>query len=142
MSEDTKELDAQTVSVVVHPESAPAPVPARVEVKLAQVAQPSRVPTSGQSGPPIKLEFEKLNDKERKIVEYLDGAGTGPRSIITIPRLAAVCFKAEADSEAQAASWVRNSLRRLVRGEWVEKFVRGSYRISQKGRMKLKFVAD
>jgi hypothetical protein len=148
MSEEIKADTDKTVAELLAPP--PHAPPAESEsvstpIKQAKILNPTKVPTSGQSAPPITLEWDKLNAKERKLIEFLDGSGTGVRSIVTIPQLAAECFFGVAETEAQANSWVRNSLRRLARGgdsDWVEKFVRGSYRISVRGRMKLKFVDD
>lgn len=103
----------------------------RASTKAAKTDKPS----SGQSGPSLDLPVEKISAKEMKIVEVLDGEGAGTREIWTIDELAEECFKSK--SKKQGNSWVRNSLRRLVRGNVVEKVERGQYRISDSGRKKL-----
>lgn len=142
MSEEIKVEPPSVVEISTPPAPAPASAQAPAPTKEAKVIPSKKVPTSGQSGPPIKLEWNKLNAKERKIVEFLDGDGAGTRTIVTIPELSAECFFGEAETQAQANSWTRNSLRRLVRAGWVEKFIRGSYRIGVVGRTKLKFVSE
>jgi hypothetical protein len=89
-------------------------------------------PTSGQSGPPIDLDYEELNARETKVVDVLNGEGGGTREIRTIKELADAAFPSK--TKKQANSWVRNQLRRLVCAGWVEKVERGSYRVSKKGR--------
>ncbi len=91
--------------------------------------------SSGQSGPGLELALEKLNDREKRVVDALNGKGSGSREIFTIDDLAESCWKSK--SRAQANSWVRNSLRRLIRGGVVEKVERGQYRIADSGRKKL-----
>jgi hypothetical protein len=86
------------------------------------------VPTSGQSGPPLELAKAKLNDKEEKVVTVLL-ADVNP---VPINALATNCFSDQTSSTAN--SWVRNSLRRLVRAKWVEKVGKGTYRLTDKGR--------
>jgi hypothetical protein len=138
MSEEIKAETAPSVETGAPLVSAPESTP----VKAAKIITPEKVPTSGQSAPPRKLEWDQLNAKERKVVEFLDGSGAGGRTIVTISTLAAECFFGEADTQAQAYSWARNCLRRLTTGSWVERFVRGSYRIHHKGRLRLKSVSE
>jgi hypothetical protein len=88
----------------------------------------SAQPTSGQSGPPLELTKDKLNDKEEKVVSVLQ-ADANP---MPINALATNCFSNQ--SAKTANSWVRNSLRRLVRGKWVEKIGKGTYRLTDSGR--------
>lgn len=137
MSEDTKLNVGDTTTVESPPVITPTPPASDTEVKEAKVVKLEKTPTSGQSGPPIDLKWEKMNDKEQALIKFLYGSGTGARPIATISTLASECFFGKADTVAQANSWTRNSLRRLVRGEWVEKFVRGSFRITTKGRARL-----
>lgn len=87
----------------------------------------STQPTSGQSGPPLELTKERLNSKEEKIVTYLSGEANP----VTIIALASICFGDQLTSKAN--SWVRNSLRRLVRAKWVEKVGQGTYRLTEMG---------
>lgn len=92
--------------------------------------------TTGQSAPHHDLPVDDLNAKELKLVNAINGKGTGSREEITIPDLIKV-FQPSADTKAQANSWVRNSLRRLVTGELIEKTARGVYRVTEKGRKRL-----
>lgn len=95
----------------------------------AQARKPrSASPTSGQSGPPLTLVKEKLNSKETKVVASLQDDANP----VAINGLAAACFSNQ--SAKTANSWVRNSLRRLVRGKWVEKVGKGTYRLTEAGR--------
>ncbi len=88
----------------------------------------SGAPTSGQSGPSLDLAKDKLNDKEQKIVATL----LGDANPMPINALATTCFSDQTQSKAN--SWVRNSLRRLVRGKWVEKVGKGTYRVTDQGK--------
>lgn len=88
--------------------------------------KPSR--RTGQSGDKIDLQPSKLNDNERHIVRTLF-EDANPLSIVALANSA---FPQQPPN--QASSWVRNSLRRLVRGDWVEKLGRGTYTLSTLGR--------
>jgi hypothetical protein len=92
-------------------------------------------PTTGQSGPAIELAKEDLNSKELRIVTVL----SEDANPLPITALAAACFKEE--SAAKANSWIRNSLRRPVRGKWIEKMGRGTYRLTQTGKDRLAGIA-
>lgn len=98
-------------------------------VKKPAVARKKRAekPTSGQSGPSVALKREKLNEKEIKVVGVL-ASDINP---MPINGIAATAFP-DKDTK-QSNSWVRNSLRRLVRGQWVEKMAKGTYRLSEVG---------
>lgn len=96
---------------------------------------PRKPPTTGQSAPPIALRMRQLNAKERDVLVRLNGSGTGAREVCTIASLAVDCFGNFPPK--QANSWVRNSLRRLMQGQLIEKVDRGSYRVSELGRRKL-----
>ena len=111
---------------------------AKAKGAKAEGAKKSRKdkPTTGQSGPEIEVKTEDLNAKESKVLDLLNGKGEGPRETISIPELTKV-FKNTADTKAQANSWVRNSLRRLVTSGLVEKLERGSYRIAERARKRL-----
>lgn len=85
-------------------------------------------PSSGQSGPSVDLVRARLNDKEVRVVTVL----AGDLNPVPINALATNCFADQAVGTAN--SWVRNSLRRLVRGRWVEKVGKGTYRLSDVGR--------
>jgi hypothetical protein len=107
----------------------------KVAKKVAKKTTSKAKASSGQGGPSLDLPIEKVSAKERRVLESLDGSGTGTRVIWTIVELAADCWKSK--SKKQANSWVRNSLRRLVRAGIVEKVERGQFRISDAGRKKL-----
>ena len=105
------------------------------KAKIATTKTRVTPPHSGQSGPPLELSYSKLNEKEARLVSVL-GAEVNP---LPLNALAATCWpdKASSTKDAernQANSWVRNSLRRLVRGKWVEKVGKGTYRLSDTGR--------
>jgi hypothetical protein len=114
----------------------PAKKPAKAKAKKP-TKKSKKKPTTGQSGPPVDVPFDTLNDKERKVVTFLNGKGKGPRNPLKIAEIAGACWPRMA--KAQANSWTRNSLRRLVCGGWVEKKdgARGLYWITEKGRKRL-----
>ncbi len=88
-------------------------------------------PSSGQSGPPIDdLTYEKLNKKERKVVEALS-----ENVKMTISEIGASCFPHE--PKRKQRSWTRNSLRRLVRGCLVEKVNEGVYKATGLGKKRV-----
>jgi hypothetical protein len=93
----------------------------KVAVKAADAVETS----SGQAGPPLQI--TKVNLKESKVIEQLNH-GSEPQKISEIAK----CFKGK--SKAQANSWVRNSLRRLVRGGLVKQVQRGTYTLTAKGK--------
>jgi len=94
---------------------------------------------SGQNGPAVELAVDELNDKERKVVDTLNGAGRGERPELTIAALGSGAFPKQA--KPQGMSWVRNSLRRLVRAGYVERCKRGAYRVTDTGRRRLSKAA-
>lgn len=101
--------------------------------KAASKAKPAKAekPTTGQSGPAIEgLAYEMLNPKAMKIVDEL--VKKGPQTIGTLAEM----FKSR--GVAKANSTVRNSLRRLVCGGFVEKVDRGEYKVTVGGRRKQK----
>ena len=105
---------------------------------MASKKQPKKklTPTSGQSGPIMKdLKLSDLNPKERRVLVAMNGEGTGKRVEMGIPDLATSCWKNK--SKFQSNSWVRNSLRRLVRAKMIDKLARGAYRISDGARKQL-----
>jgi hypothetical protein len=111
-----------------------AKLAAKAEKKLASKPKDVSVkptPSTGQSGAPIKdLTAEDLNDKETVIMLAL---GTeGPRVEKAIKDLANDCFPNK--NKAQANSWARNGLRRLVRAKLLEKDERGVFKQSPEGR--------
>lgn len=94
-----------------------------------------------------------LNDKEQRLFNSL--AGGKEKSIRDLKRVFQDDAKAfvkenyqkgtwdESDVDAQAQSFVRNSIRRLIRDGWVEgpaqneKLARGTYRLSKQGEAKV-----
>ena len=108
------------------------------EVKQATVTVEKKVPTTGQSAPPIELPLEMMNDKEKSLVQVLNGQGSGARVVLNLAVLGMEACGGVAETESQANSWARNSLRRLVRGKWAERTAPGMYRISTVGRKRLK----
>lgn len=110
-----------------------APVKKKAAKKTS--AKKATKASSGQSGPSLDLPVEKISAKEMRVVELLNGSGSGTRTIYTIEEMAGACWKSK--SKKQSNSWVRNSLRRLIRSGVVEKVERGKYRISDAGRKKL-----
>ena len=91
---------------------APAKKAAKAPAKKAAPKQAGRS-SSGQGGTSLDLPIEKISAKEMRVVDVLNGAGSGTREIWTIADLAAAAWKSK--SRKQANSWVRNSLRRLIR---------------------------
>lgn len=140
----------ETTATPVAPPKAPKVKKMKGKVKKAKVKTKGKVkkgqakkgarknilkPTTGQSGPEVEVKFEKLNVKELKVLAALNGEGVGTREQLTIEQLAKECFPSK--SKAQSNSWVRNSLRRLFCGGWLEKMTRGLYKISESGRKKM-----
>jgi hypothetical protein len=94
-------------------------------------------PTTGQSGTPIERSYTELNNKERKLLNCFKTSGK--REALTIKELADACWKKRVGNE-RANSWVRNSLRNLIRAGLLEKVDAGTYRQSAKGRAMVKEV--
>jgi hypothetical protein len=89
----------------------------------------------GQKGGKLDLELSDLNAKERKLLGVFNP--NGARGEYMIEHLAMV-FGREAKNRMQAQSWVRNSLRRLVRGKLVEHVGDGTYRMTLMARAMVK----
>ena len=112
-----------------------AAAPKEPKAKKAKAAKKSvppkaaakEAPTTGQSGPPVDFGKKSLNQKETKVLSALNH-GSGPRKISEIAEI----WKSQGLDKAN--SWVRNSLRRLVRGGLVEQTERGTYRLTAKGK--------
>lgn len=105
-----------------------------VEVVTRKVVVPTPG-TSGQSGPPIEhLAIDELNKKERKVLVYLFVA---PKAKIL--EIALGCFSTQ--PQVRRSSWVRNSLRRLVRASLVERVDAGTYKLTLRGRRQITKVA-
>lgn len=108
------------------------PVKAKKTAAAKEEAEASK-PTSGQSGPPINLDFDELNKNEKRIITQF--TLTGDREVLTIVALSKQSFPSKKAKEAN--SWTRNGLRRLIRAGLLEKVERGSYRITVKGRKRV-----
>jgi hypothetical protein len=95
-------------------------------------------PSTGQSGPERELPYEELNQDEKLVVVTLDDDGEGLRQAMPVADLASTILSKENEKEARAKLRIRNAMRRLVTGGWVENTDRGRYKISEKGRKRLK----
>lgn len=103
------------------------------KAKKAKAAK-AKKPVSGQSGPAIEsLPWSALNKKEKRVVGCFELEGEG--EIRTIESLAKEAFPHQPAKKAN--SWVRNSLRRPVRANWLEKVKPGEYRLTEAGRKRL-----
>lgn len=97
-----------------------------------------------QRGEAIELTLDMLNPNERIVLDTLNSAGgetPGPMKIAEIM----LANQWQIPDKAKGNSRVRNSLRKLVRGRWVEHtkmFGDGRYRITEVGQGKLNPVID
>ena len=91
---------------------------------------------SGQSGPPIDLPIDRMNDAEQKLLRLFAAHGDAE---LSIHELSLYGFP-EQEKEV-ANSSVRNALRRLVRGEWLAKAARGRYKLTASGKRRLTEVS-
>lgn len=87
-------------------------------------------PTTGQSAPTRKLEWDALNQYERAVIDLLHGGG-GRR----VPRN--VAYLADGIDAENARLVARNALRRPVSCGWIERVGRAQYMISELGRQRL-----
>lgn len=113
-----------------------APHRRKVSAENAKSAERSLKVPSGQSGPRIEIEVGDLNRKERRVLFLLLGDDDASRETYTLGEMADALW-AKSKGPAVANSWVRNSLRRLVRAGYVEKVAPGCYRVSASGRSKI-----
>ena len=67
----------------------------------------------GQAAEPIDIDFEEMIKGEQRLIQLLNGSGSGARE----PMLIVSCAKQLKVANHQ----VRNYLRRLVRGGWAER---------------------
>lgn len=96
---------------------------------VVKVRRPRLLPAhTGQSGPFIDLTGVRLNSKEEAVLKALR-EDLSPLSLLA---LAMIAFPGEDIKVAN--SWVRNSLRRLVRGRWVARIGEGTYTVTPEGR--------
>lgn len=105
----------------------PSRVRRRRPLGVAEETPKPKIP-GGQGGRPIDLHRRDLNSKELMVVASLYGQSAP----FPLNGLAASTFPAEDTNVAN--SWVRNSLRRLVRGGWVVKNAPGTYSMTVLGR--------
>lgn len=111
---------------VAKPKKAPKPKKEK-KVKVAKARKVVGV-RSGQSGPAIVgLTYEALNANEKRTYDFVEGK----RSVSLIEIVDGV-FKPLAKNHKQAASWARNSLRRLIRSGMLTKQARGVYSLASK----------
>lgn len=82
----------------------------------------------GQSGPPLDLPRDRMNENEKLVLAAFTGQGQ-PTKIATIAGIAFPGY-----GPAKANSQVRNALRRLVRGGYIEQIGRGLYQITDLAR--------
>jgi hypothetical protein len=87
-------------------------------------------PTSGQHGKPIHIGYAELNVHEQRVVKALDAA---EGAAMRIPEIAKSC-SARGGGKTVTTLQVRNAMRRLVRGSWVDSRGRGQYRLTTRGR--------
>ena len=99
----------------------------KAATKAAKPAKPSKATKSGQSAGSIRLECANLNSNEVKVIEAMRAA----KQPMTLVEIAKAAFPRK--TRAQGNSWVRNAMRRLVRGALVTKVDRGTYKVSPKG---------
>lgn len=97
----------------------------------------------GQASSPLRLTFEQLSDNEREMVIFL---GVEGRPVFTIKELLeGLGWHLGRTGRARGNSKVRNTLRRLVRSNWVghqSEIGDGKYRITLQGFNKLVKVAE
>ena len=110
-------------------------VKAKVKAKVRAKAKAKAAYKTGQNAGPLELTVEDFNEKELAVLEALNGSGRGPRLEMGLNALATQVFPEASDNKG--TSWVRNSLRRLVRSGYVEKTGRGAYCVADTGRKRL-----
>ena len=131
---ETVEVPAPPVEVVTpNPEAVKAK---RGPKKGSKAKKPVKAevpaPTSGQSGPAIKIGYNELSANERKVLDCFD---PNDKAHFTIAELSSKAFGGFKKSKANY--FVRNQLRRLIRGNWLDKSAPGTYRLSTSGRNRL-----
>src|SRR5512146_731936 len=114
--------------------------PKRLEgVDLRRLPRAKRPrPTTGQSAPARQLAWEDLRTDEPFVVRSmallqrpLEGAGAGAVGVAQLAaRLRALVDPEEWPTRAKLR--VRNAIRRLVQGGWLERVAAGTYRLPQK----------
>lgn len=105
--------------------------------KLPKDERPT--PTTGQSAPEREMPYDDLNSDEKLVVAALDDDGEGVRQAMPVSDLALRVIENDHNENGTRAKLrVRNSMRRLVTGGWVERADRGRYRVTERGRKRLK----
>lgn len=133
--------EAKAAKKAAAAEKAKAKAAEKAAKKAEKAEKEAKKPTTGQSGEKIKdlgTVENPLNAKEGVVL--LAFGTSGHRTVHTIEGIAATCWPTK--KAVQANSWVRNSLRRLVRGGLVEKEDRGQYKQSEEGRSIAKRLAE
>lgn len=114
----------------------------RLEGDLMEIAKrqdEGKWDARSQRGEAIELTLDMLNANERTVLETLalaDGGVAAPMKIAEIM----LANQWQIPDKSKGNSRVRNSLRKLVRGQWVEhtsKFGDGRYQVTGLGRSKL-----
>ena len=75
--------------------------------------------TQGQSGPKIELTWEGLCTTERRVIRALAPKHGEHKRVMTIADIAHETGWIKREGKKKAYSWVRNSMRRLVRANFV-----------------------
>jgi len=96
--------------------------------------------SQAQTSESMQVVFGKLNDHEQAIVDLLSAKG---RPLLKINEIGTQLGWFEALGKDKGSSRVRNSLRRLVRGNWLahgKDIGDGSYRLTKQGLDRLRRV--
>jgi hypothetical protein len=113
-------MEEAVIAEVTKPESVIMPAPTASEPMVASPEKAKHVKMSyGQCGPALDLTVDELTDKEKAVMAVLG------EEAVSIASLASAAFPQL--SPVQANSWVRNSLRRLVRARFVRRVSEGQY---------------
>lgn len=98
--------------------------------KPAKKAVKKGKPTTGQSAPKREITLEMLNDNEDAVLDVL----YAQKGAATIAQIAEALGSADNKGKLR----VRNAIRRLVQGDWVERSDRATYSLSKSGRSRLR----
>jgi len=110
------------------------------ETKATKVKAPKvdEAHVGGQSAPPVGVDEEELNSKERRILQiFRDMSGAR-----TLGELAEGSGFAKRVGAFRAKSWTRNSLRRLVREGFLKRLAAGTYELATRRAKKEKAVEE
>lgn len=106
------------------------------EASVEQPRQTKRV-FQGQTAGKLTLHWDNLNTNERIVLGALNPAADKHRKPLTIKEIADITGWVATLGTKKANSWVRNSMRRLVRAELVshaEKVKDGKYVLTDSGK--------